>query len=94
MRFLLRLMGKRNQLGSQVSTNPVTPFKLLVAINSNRGIPLRMLNWLVEEKGIALPIPVFDKSQREDDGTFSRGDLQYDPTSDKRDAAWHERHCA
>ena len=29
-----------------------------------------MLNWLVEEKGIAPHIPVFDKSKR-DDGTFS-----------------------
>jgi hypothetical protein len=33
-----------------------------------------MLNWLVEEKGIAQHIPVFDKSKR-DDGTFSRSDL-------------------
>ncbi len=36
-----------------------------------------MLNWLVEEKGIAPHIPVNDKSQR-DDGTFSRSDFQYD----------------
>src|SRR5260370_23379936 len=40
-----------------------------------------MLNWLVETKGIAPHIPVFDKSKR-DDGTFSRGDFRYDPTSD------------
>jgi hypothetical protein len=40
-----------------------------------------MLNWLVEKKGIAPHIPVNDKSQR-DDGTFSRSDFQYDPTSD------------
>jgi hypothetical protein len=40
-----------------------------------------MLNWLVEEKGIAPHIPVFDKSKR-DDGTFSRADFRYDPTSD------------
>src|SRR6187399_365458 len=40
-----------------------------------------MLNWLVEEKGIAPHIPVFDKSKR-DDGTFSRGDFRYDPTDD------------
>jgi hypothetical protein len=40
-----------------------------------------MLNWLVEEKGIAPHIPVNDKSQR-DDGTFSRSDFRYDPTSD------------
>ena len=40
-----------------------------------------MLNWLVEEKGIAPHIPVFDKSKR-NDGTFSRGDFRYDPTSD------------
>src|SRR5258705_10889113 len=40
-----------------------------------------MLNWLVEEKGIAPHIPVNDKSKR-DDGTFSRGDFRYDPTSD------------
>src|SRR6202140_3019133 len=40
-----------------------------------------MLNWLVEEKGIAPHIPVFDKSKR-DDGTFSRSDFRYDPTND------------
>jgi hypothetical protein len=40
-----------------------------------------MQNWLVEEKGIAPHIPVNDKSQR-DDGTFSRSDFRYDPTSD------------
>jgi transposase len=40
-----------------------------------------MLNWLVEEKGIAPHIPVFDKSKR-DDGTFSRSDFRYDQTSD------------
>ena len=40
-----------------------------------------MLNWLVEEKGIAPHIPVFDKSKRED-GTFSRSDFGYDPSDD------------
>jgi hypothetical protein len=40
-----------------------------------------MLNWLIEEKGIAPHIPVFNKSKR-DDGTFSRGDFRYDPTRD------------
>jgi hypothetical protein len=35
----------------------------------------------VEEKGIAPHIPVFDKSKR-DDGTFSRSDFRYDPTTD------------
>jgi len=40
-----------------------------------------MLNWLVEEKGIAPHIPVFDKSKR-DDGTFSRSDFRYNPTGD------------
>jgi len=39
-----------------------------------------MLNWLVEEKGIAPHIPVFDKSKR-DDGTFSRSDFRYDPAT-------------
>jgi transposase len=39
-----------------------------------------MLNWLVE-KDIAPHIPVFDRSKR-DDGTFSRSDFRYDPTSD------------
>jgi hypothetical protein len=39
-----------------------------------------MLNWPVEEKGIAPHIPVFDKSKR-DDGTFSRSDFRYDPAS-------------
>jgi transposase len=40
-----------------------------------------MLNWLVEEKDIEPHIPVFDRSKR-DDGTFSRSDFRYDPTSD------------
>ena len=40
-----------------------------------------MLNWLVEEKGIAPHIPVFDKSKR-DDGTFSRSDFRYDGAGD------------
>jgi len=40
-----------------------------------------MLNWLVEDKGIAPHIPVFDRSKR-DDGTFSRSDFRYDTTSD------------
>jgi transposase len=35
------------------------------------------LHWLVETKGIAPHIPVFDKSKR-DDGTFSRSDFQFD----------------
>jgi hypothetical protein len=57
-----------------------------------------MLNWLVEYKGIAPHIPVFDKSKR-DDGTFSRSDFRYDPTSDVyhlpgRKAARNERHRA
>jgi hypothetical protein len=40
-----------------------------------------MLNLLIEEKGIAPDIPVFDKSKRRD-GTFSRSDFRYDLTSD------------
>ena len=47
-----------------------------------------MLNWLVEEKQIAPHIPVFDKSRR-DDGTFSRSDFRYDPTSD----VYHKLDC-
>jgi transposase len=35
------------------------------------------LDWLVQTKGIAPHIPVFDKSKR-DDGTFSRSDFQFD----------------
>src|SRR5256714_4694003 len=41
-----------------------------------------MLNWLVEEKGIAPHISVFDRSKR-DDGTFSGRDFCYDPTNDR-----------
>ena len=41
-----------------------------------------MLRWLVEERGIAPHIPVWDKSQRRD-GTFSRDDFAYD----------HDRDC-
>jgi hypothetical protein len=51
----------------------------LVGDTAYRAAP--MLNWLVEEKGIAPHIPVFDKSKR-DDGTFSRSDFRYDPTGD------------
>jgi hypothetical protein len=40
-----------------------------------------MLNWLVDERGIAPHIPVWDKSQRTD-GTFSRDEFTYDRTSD------------
>src|SRR5436305_2579950 len=40
-----------------------------------------MLNWLVEEKGIAPHIPMFDRSNRED-GTFSRADFRFDATRD------------
>jgi transposase len=40
-----------------------------------------MLNWLVEERGIELHIPVFDQSARRD-GTFERGDFAYDHRSD------------
>jgi transposase len=40
-----------------------------------------MLGWLVDERGIAPHIPVFDKSTRTD-GTFSRADFIFDPHSD------------
>ena len=39
------------------------------------------LNWLVDERGIAPHIPVFDKSQRID-GTFSRSDFDFDHAGD------------
>ena len=39
------------------------------------------LDWLVNEQGIALHVPVIDKSQR-DDGTFSREDFSYDEMRD------------
>jgi len=41
----------------------------------------RMLDWLVEGRGIAPHIPVFDKSKRID-GTFSREDFDYDHRAD------------
>ena len=37
------------------------------------------LDWIVNEKGIAPHIPVWDRSKRED-GTFSREDFTYDKT--------------
>lgn len=49
--------------------------KLLAADTAYGSAP--MLNWLVEEKGIAPHIPVIDKSARED-GSFSRTDFRYD----------------
>ena len=40
-----------------------------------------MLGWLVNERAIEPHIPVFDKSAR-DDGTFSRGDFDYNQIAD------------
>ena len=40
-----------------------------------------MLEWLVNDRGIAPHIPIIDKSGRTD-GTFSRGDFTYDPAVD------------
>jgi hypothetical protein len=40
-----------------------------------------MLGWLVNERAIESHIPVFDKSAR-DDGTFSRGDFDYNEEAD------------
>ena len=40
-----------------------------------------MLGWLVNERAIEPHIPVFDKSGR-DDGTFARGDFDYDQEAD------------
>src|SRR6202051_1420559 len=40
-----------------------------------------MLGWLVNERAIEPHIPVFDKSAR-DDGTFSRGDFDYNQETD------------
>ncbi len=53
--------------------------KLLAADTAYGSAP--MLNWLVEEKGIAPHIPVIDKSARED-GSFSRADFRYDEDED------------
>ncbi len=53
--------------------------KLLAADTAYGSAP--MLNWLVEEKGIAPHIPVIDKSARED-GSFSRADFRYDEDDD------------
>ncbi len=40
-----------------------------------------MLEWLVNDQGIAPHIPIIDKSGRTD-GTFSRADFTYDPAAD------------
>jgi transposase len=53
--------------------------KMLAADTAYGSAP--MLNWLVEEKGIAPHIPVIDKSARED-GSFSREDFLYDADDD------------
>jgi len=53
--------------------------KLLAADTAYGSAP--MLDWLVEEKGIAPHIPVIDKSARED-GSFSRADFRYDADED------------
>jgi hypothetical protein len=41
-----------------------------------------MLAWLVDDRGIAPHIPVFDKSARQD-GIFSRSDFTYDGEHDR-----------
>jgi transposase len=53
--------------------------KLLAADTAYGSAP--MLNWLVEEKGIAPHIPVIDKSARED-GSFNRADFRYEEDED------------
>jgi transposase len=53
--------------------------ELLAADTAYGSAP--MLNWLVEQKGIAPHIPVIDKSARED-GSFSRTDFRYDEDED------------
>lgn len=53
--------------------------KLLAADTAYGSAP--MLNWLVEQKGIAPHIPVIDKSGRED-GIFSRTAFRYDAYDD------------
>ncbi len=40
-----------------------------------------MLEWLIDDQGIAPHIPIIDKSGRTD-GTFSRADFTYDPAAD------------
>ncbi|MDW3224722.1 MAG: transposase [Paracoccaceae bacterium] len=56
----------------------MTPGKLVG--NTGYG-SAEMLGWLVEERGIAPHIPVWDKSKRTD-GTFSREDFVYDLATD------------
>jgi hypothetical protein len=59
------------------------------------------LAWLVENKGIAPHIPVFDKSARSD-GTFERADFSYDikrdvytcPGGEELRRYWHEGRAA
>ena len=48
---------------------------------ADRPTAAEMLGWLVNERAIEPHIPVFDKSAR-DDGTFSRGDFNYNQDAD------------
>jgi transposase len=41
-----------------------------------------LLGWMVNDKGIAPHVPVWDKSDRTD-GTLSRGDFTFDPVNDR-----------
>jgi transposase len=41
-----------------------------------------MLDWLVNERGIAPHIPVWERAER-DDGTFSRSDFEFDEEADR-----------
>ena len=41
-----------------------------------------LLGWMVNDKGIAPHVPVWDKSDR-NDGTLSRGDFTFDPVHDR-----------
>ena len=56
----------------------LTPERLIADTAYGSG---PMLNWLVNERGIAPHIPVIDKSGRKD-GTYERADFTYDAAND------------
>ena len=68
----------RTMVGRVDDRFDLTPQRLIADTAYGSG---PMLDWLVNERGIAPHIPVIDKSGRKD-GTYERADFDYDGTKD------------
>jgi hypothetical protein len=71
----------------------VTPSRLVAHAGYGSA---EMVGWLVDERGIEPQVKLMDKSERSD-GTFSRGNLAYDPEGNiyvrrvGKELAWRAR---